>query len=106
MSDSEINEINPNPGNVNKGEVHVGYWLCHRCKKPHHFAKGKCIKCLIETHPFNGVEKVKVKATGKVGTVLYLYYNGYTLVKFPRKPIRGGAFDNDSTYRNDELEAA
>ena len=42
-------------------------------------------------------------ADGKEGTVLYVYTNGYTLVAFPDVPISGGIFNNDSTFRSDQI---
>ena len=42
----------------------------------------------------------KVLADGKEGIVGYIYTNGYTLVLFPDKEIKGGIFDNDCTYGN------
>lgn len=61
----------------------------------------KEIDCLIAAIPWKEGDKVRVK--GKVGTVRYVYYNGYTLIEFADTPITGGIFNNSSTYRNTEI---
>lgn len=43
----------------------------------------------------------QVEVNGRRGTVLYVYTNGYTLIKLPGVPIKGGVFDNDSTFGNE-----
>ncbi len=45
--------------------------------------------------PFKAGDTVQVG--GKLGTVAYVYYNGFILVDFG-KPIEGGIFSNNSTY--------
>ncbi len=42
-----------------------------------------------------------IKADGKLGTVRYVYTNGYTMVQFPHIPITGGMFNNDGTFGNE-----
>lgn len=39
-----------------------------------------------------------VKAGSKVGTVIYVYYNGFLLIEFPGQEIQGGILNNNSTY--------
>ncbi len=48
-------------------------------------------------------DKVRVLATGQVGIVRYVYTNGFILVEFAERPIKGGIFNNDCTYRVNEL---
>jgi len=50
------------------------------------------------------LDRVCVIATGKVGLVRYVYTNGFTLVQLPGQPVVGGILNNNSTYRNEELE--
>ena len=52
----------------------------------------------IDRIPFKAGDRVKVIATGQIGTASYIYYNGFVLVDFG-KPIIGGIFNNNSTYR-------
>ena len=70
----------------------------------HPFRYGKCIACLLKDFPWQVKDKVRVKATGKIGTVAYRYYNGYTLVRIRGHKNKGGIFNNNSTYANTELE--
>lgn len=44
-----------------------------------------------------------VTVADKVGTVRYIYTNGYTLVQFPDQPIAGGIFNNDGTFGNEHI---
>ena len=44
-----------------------------------------------------------VTVDGKVGIVKYVYTNGFTLVAFPGEEIKGGIFNNNSTFGNDEI---
>ncbi|KKM92861.1 hypothetical protein LCGC14_1214330 [marine sediment metagenome] len=55
--------------------------------------------------PFQVGDKVTAISTGKTGTVIYIYYNGFALVDFG-PAIIGGIFNNDSTFRWSDLEAA
>jgi len=50
-------------------------------------------------------DSVRVKASGKVGIARYIYTNGFTLVEFPDTLIKGGLFNNDSTFHNSEIES-
>ena len=50
--------------------------------------------------PFKVGDKVQVKE--RVGTVIYVYYNGFVLLDFGT-PITGGIFNNNSTYRWEEV---
>jgi len=97
---TEYNPTNPQ----SNGDGSTGHYLCQRCAKPHHFRKGPCIDCILAALPWKEGDLVKVKATGKLGTVLYRYYNGYTELKIGKKKIKGGIFNNDGTYKNDEIE--
>jgi hypothetical protein len=53
--------------------------------------------------PVTWQEGDNVKVGNKLGTVRYVYTNGYTLVQFPNRPIHGGALNNDSTYGNEMI---
>ena len=54
--------------------------------------------------PFKAGDTVEVD--GKVGTVTYVYYNGFVLVEFPGETIEGGIFNNNSTYRVSQVKVA
>ncbi len=53
--------------------------------------------------PFKAGDRVKVRATGRVGTASYVYYNGFVCVDFG-EPIKGGILNNNSTYRVAQLD--
>lgn len=42
-----------------------------------------------------------VRVDNRQGIVRYIYTNGYTLVEFGNTPIKGGIFDNNSTFGNE-----
>ena len=44
-----------------------------------------------------------VKVGDRQGIVKYIYTNGFTLIRFPDTPIKGGIFSNDSSFRNAEI---
>ena len=59
--------------------VTVTHCTCQSLRKPH----GSFAEC----------------PKGKRGTVVYVYYNGYVLIEFPHRAIKGGILNNDSTYK-------
>lgn len=79
------------------------YYRCHDCGKITPWAKGKCIDCLLDAVPWREGDTVRIKSSGKVGTVAYRYYNGYTMVDTGER-CTGGVFNNDCAWANDELE--
>lgn len=97
-----ITDFNKNELGVNEYVVN-NQFACYNCGGQTGFRKGKCIDCLLNDIPWNEGDKVRVKSINKVGEVLYLYYNGYTLVDTGDK-IKGGALNNNSTYSNDDIE--
>ena len=44
-----------------------------------------------------------ILVNGKQGKVGYVYTNGYTLVRFPDVAIKGGLFNNNSTFGNTHI---
>lgn len=90
--------------NQTPNQIADGKYLCPECEAKIMFKFGKCITCTLKAIPWREGDKVRVKSIDKEGTVVYRYYNGFTLVKIAGKEVEGGAFNNNSTYRNNDIE--